>query len=368
MKSTREMLLIVHRWTGLTVGIVLMAVAITGLGMVFRPQLDPALNRSLHEVSSCAARLPLDQLADAARDQHAQGAVRQIELSHGGFGATIVRYADNLGVYLDPCTGRVLGAQDRWGGLFGTIEYLHRFRFLGDPDISETVAGSFSLTLALVMVAGGLVIWWPATKRQWKSAWKLRWQLKGAAFELNLHRTYGAYAAIVLLATTFASLTMVFDWARTAVFAATASKAPASKPHADRDAGPAASLEALLARTLATVPNANDITILLPKKKGDAAEVTVIERDAPHPNARTMVYLDPHTARLLRYEPYSATSTGYKVYRWLASLHMGYIGGFFGQVLLFAAVFAVPVLGYTGIRAWLRRRAVIARGFAKQAA
>ncbi|HZZ92181.1 MAG TPA: PepSY-associated TM helix domain-containing protein [Usitatibacter sp.] len=369
MKSARESVLIVHRWTGLTVGIVLMAVALTGLSMVFRPQLEPRLERALNEVATCSQRMKLDDLADRAHAAHPHGAIRQVELAHGAYGATVLRFVDNMGVYIDPCSGRVLGMQDRWGGVFGTIEYLHRLRFLHNTDLSETVLGTLSLTLAFVMVVGGLVAWWPSTRRQWKNAWKLRWKLNGAAFELNLHRTYGAYAAIVILAATLASLTFVFDWARTVAYTVTGSAAPPRKPHSAQQAGDPASLEQYLGKTLATVPDAADITLVLPKKKGDAVEATIIEREAPHPNARTMLYLDAHTADVLRFEPYAKASPGFKACRWLASLHMGYIGGVFGQILLFAGILAVPVLGFTGIRAWLRRRAPQAeRRFIKQTA
>lgn len=369
MKPMRETVLTVHRWTGLTVGIAIVVVAVAGLAMVFRPQLEPRIDRALHEVGKCATRIPLDTLADRAREAHPQGAIRQLELSNGGFGVTVARYVDNIGVYLDPCSGRVLGSQDRWGGVFGTIEYVHRLRFLGSTDVSETVAGTLSLVLALVMVAGGVILWWPSTRRQWKNAWKLRWSLEGAAFELNLHRTYGIYAAVVILATTLASLTFVFGWANAAVYALTGSPQPAQKPHSASDSGALAPFEQLLGRTLATVPNAADITLLLPKKKGDAVEATVIERDAPHPNAVTLVYLDAHTAQVLLFAPYASASAGTKLYRWLKSMHMGYVGGVFGQLVLFVGVLAVPVLGYTGIRAWLRRRAPrIQRAYAKQAA
>jgi uncharacterized iron-regulated membrane protein len=356
MNSLRSWLLVLHRWTGLTAGIAIMAIALTGLMMVFRPQIEPSLDRALHDVGACASRLPMDDLVARSSAVHPQGPIRQLEIAGAGFGVVVVRYADNIGVYLDPCTGRVLGTRDRWGGAFGTVEFLHRLRFIGDTDVSETVAGTLSMILAIVMVAGGITVWWPSTKRQWKNAWKLRWSLKGAAFELNLHRTYGALAAIVLLATTMASWTLVFDWARKAVYAAAASPAPAKKPRSHAADGPPAPFENLFARTLDTVPAARDVTLLLPKKPGDAVESTVIERDSPHPNARTMVYLDASTAEVLRYEPYAASSRGHKAYRWLASLHMGYIGGVPGQLVLFAGVLAVPVLGYTGIHAWLRRR------------
>jgi vanillate O-demethylase ferredoxin subunit len=358
MNPVRNAVLVVHRWTGLTVGIVIMLVALTGLAMVFRPQLEPALDRALHTVGTCDTRIGLDDLAARARTAHPNGAIRQLEIARAGFGPTVVRYADNIGVYVDPCNGRVLGSQDRWGGLFGTIELIHRWRFLGNVDVSETVAGTLSLTLAVIMVLGGLAIWWPTTRRQWKNAWKLRWSLKGAAFELNLHKTYGLYAALIILATTAASWTFVFDWARNTVYAVTASSPPAKKPRSTSADTSLASFETVFTRSLATAPKADDVTILLPKKPGDAIEVTVIESDAPHPNARSMVYLDAHSAQVLRFDPYANASRGYKVYRWLASLHMGYIGGVFGQVLLFAGVLAVPVLGYTGIHAYLRRRRI----------
>jgi uncharacterized iron-regulated membrane protein len=367
MTSARSIVLGIHRWTGLTVGLALIAVALTGLGLLLRPQLEPAVDRALRTVTSCTTRLALDDQVARARTVHAKGAIRQLEIANGGIGATVVRYVDDLGVYVDPCDGRVLGVQARWGGVFGTIEYLHRWRFLGNSDVSETVAGTMSLTLMIVMAIGGLFVWWPGTKRQWQGAWKLRWRLKGAAFEVNLHRTYGAYAALVIIVTTAASLAFVFDWARNAVYAITASAPPAKKPRA-ADGATIAPFETLLMRTLAQAPTADAVTLALPRKPGDPVEATVIERDAPHPNARTTVYLDPASARVLRFDPYAAASTGYKTYRWLGSLHMGYVGGALGQALLFFGVLAIPVLGYTGIRAWLRRRAPPERRFSKQTA
>jgi uncharacterized iron-regulated membrane protein len=203
--KAREIILQVHRWTGLTVGIALMFVAITGLTMVFRPQIEPLVDAGLHKVSSCDARLPLDAQVEKARELHPAGGIRQLEISNGGFGATVVRFADLQGYFVDPCNGAILGRQHRWGGFFNTVEQLHRWRYIDNVDVAETIAGSLALVLALVMVVGGLTVWWPSSQRQWKSAFKLKLRLKGAAFEINLHRTIGAYASVILLATTLAA-------------------------------------------------------------------------------------------------------------------------------------------------------------------
>jgi vanillate O-demethylase ferredoxin subunit len=151
---------------------------------------------------------------------------------------------------------------------------------------------------------------------------------------------------------------MTFDWARTVVYGITRSTPPSGKPRTADPARAPASSEALLSGVLRVVPTADAITLAYPRKPGDPVEVIVIEREAPHPNARTMVYLDPATARVLRHEPYASSPAGYKLYRWLCSLHMGYIGGPFGQLVLLAAMACVPALAFTGIRSWLRRKRV----------
>jgi uncharacterized iron-regulated membrane protein len=363
----RNTVLQAHRWAGLTVGLVLIYVALTGLTMLFRPQLEPLVERGLREVSSCVARLPADALVRSAREVHPGGRIRQLEIADGGFGATVVRFDDLVGVYVDPCNGAILGQRDRWGGVFGMLEYLHRYRFVGNTDVSETIAGSVAFTLVL-MVLGGIVAWWPASLKAAGKSLKLRPKLKGRAFEINLHRTYGMYVALVLLATAGAALTFTFDWARGAVYAIMGSPPPERKPVSAESGGTVLPLETFLARTLAMVPDAGDITLINPGKPGAAVEIIVIERAAPHPNARTMLFLDAHTGGVLRFEPYAASSPGHKVYRWLASLHMGYIGGVFGQLVLLAAILGIPILGYTGIRSYLRGRATAKQTFRKKSA
>ena len=58
----------------------------------------------------------------------------------------------------------------------------------------------------------------------------------------------------------------------------------------------------------------------------------------------------------MRFEPYATSSVGNRIYRWLGSLHTGNVGGLPVQLLLFAGILGVPVLAYTGIRSYLRRK------------
>ncbi len=96
----RQAILQIHRGAGLTVGLAIVFVAITGLAMLFRPQLEPLVDADLRKVAHCAARLPLDTLVAKARALHPEGAIRQLEISGAGFGATVVRFEDKQGVFV----------------------------------------------------------------------------------------------------------------------------------------------------------------------------------------------------------------------------------------------------------------------------
>lgn len=324
--------------------------------MVFRPQLQPIVERELREVASCSARLPLDELIARARETHPNVTVVRIDIMEGGYGATIVRFADKQGVHLNSCTGAVLGQQHQWGGFFGTVEQLHRLRFVDDADVTELVGGTVSLFVALVMVFGGIIIWWPPSLQALVSSIKFRPHLTGRAFDLNLHRTIGFYAGLILLMSAVTSLTFTFEWARHAIFSMTGSRMPAPRPRVQASEGAMLPVEIFMRRTLAMVPDAREIALTYPRRAGDVVEISTIARDAPHPNARTYLYIDPYSGEVMRFEPYATSSTGNKLYRWLGSLHTGSVGGVPMQLLLFAGILGVPVLGYTGIRGYLRRK------------
>jgi uncharacterized iron-regulated membrane protein len=101
------------------------------------------------------------------------------------------------------------------------------------------------------------------------------------------------------------------------------------------------------------MPNAKETYIPLPKKGIVAAYA--IAADAPHPNARSYVYLDP-TAAVVRYAPFAQASAGYRLYYWMLSFHTAVTGGIVVQLLLLFATLSVPVLAWTGVASYLRRK------------
>ncbi|MGH8325197.1 MAG: PepSY-associated TM helix domain-containing protein, partial [Steroidobacteraceae bacterium] len=133
-----------HTWFGLSAGLVVAFLGLTGAGFVLRPHLDGMVYSRLQRVPACDHRLPLDTLvANAVAAYPAGGAVNSIEIGGGATASTAIQFVDQEKVYLDPCSGIVLGRQNEYGGFFGLLDGLHRFRFMAGGRQFAGTANAF---------------------------------------------------------------------------------------------------------------------------------------------------------------------------------------------------------------------------------
>jgi uncharacterized iron-regulated membrane protein len=363
MSPFRSAFIRVHRWAGLTVGLLAVFLAVTGGWIVLRPVLDPLTYPRLMVIPACAKPLSIDALAAAARSLHPQGSVFYVYRYASPTASSMVRFSDADQVYVDTCTGKVLGHQARYGGLYGTAEGLHRFLFV-NAGVGMPIIGTTALVLALVMAAGGLFLWWPRRAGAWRSALTFNPRLKGAASAFKLHTTIGAYAGAIVFVVALTAVPLSLGWAKNALFALTATTdmtESASRAAAARKHREAASSDAVIPMQTAWDEARGKIggpllwgSVRYPLK-GSPVEVAIVEQGAPHAEARSVVYIDPRTGGIVDFHPWSTLNDGSKLYYWLLALHTGHFGGIFVQCLMLAGMIGVAALGYTGIESFLRK-------------
>ncbi|MDB5042123.1 MAG: hypothetical protein JWN27_2849 [Candidatus Eremiobacteraeota bacterium] len=363
MTPFRSAFIRVHRWAGLTVGLLAIFLAVTGGWIVLRPLLDPLTYPQLMVIPPCAQPRSIDALAAAARNAHPQGKVLYVFRYASPTASSMVRFSDADQVYVDTCSGKVLGHQAHYGGLYGTAEGLHRFLFV-DAGVGMPIIGTTSLVMALVMAAGGLFLWWPRRKGAWRSALTFNPRLTGGAFAFKLHTTVGAYAAAIVFVVAATAVPLSLGWAKNALFTLTATTdmtESASRAAAARKHREAASSAAVIPMQTAWDEARGKIggpllwgSVRYPLK-GSPIEIAMVEQGAPHEEARSVVYVDPRTGAIVDFHPWATLNAGTKLYYWLLALHTGHFGGVFVQCLMLAGMIAVAVLGYTGIDSFLRR-------------
>jgi ferredoxin-NADP reductase len=350
----RKKLLWLHTWSGLTVGLVIVLLGITGAGMVLRPQLDKLVNQDLLVVPQCNARLPLDTLAATADAAHPEDQLYSIEVSPDAETSTAIKFTNKDLVYLNPCTGAILGLQNQYGGYFGIVDYLHRFRFM---DGGRQFAGWMNLVFAILLVVGGIVLWWPRTKAALKGAFKFNPRLPGIARTLSLHKVVGLYTSLVLLLLTITAVPISFEPVRDFIYKATGYVEPVA-PKSKMLAGAARlPMETLWQRSKSLVPEQEWASLRYPLKPGDAVAIEILERNMPHADAKSYVYLDAYSGEMLQVRHYaSGTELGRKIYLYFIALHSGLVGGLLFQLVLLVPALAIPVQAYSGFSPYLRRK------------
>ncbi|MDL2353972.1 MAG: PepSY-associated TM helix domain-containing protein, partial [Pseudomonadota bacterium] len=267
--------------------------ALTGAAMAYRVQLEAVVDPGLLTAAACGAPLPLDVLVAQARTASPRaGALKFARLYADPAATARIRFDDGVWVYVDRCSGRVVGKQVLYGGVFGTLGWLHIFGFAPNND---WVAGGVALLFALAMIAAGTVLWWPSTLRALRAGSRLAPGLRGRAFSLNLHKTIAVYAAPVLLASALTGLPQAFHWGQ--------APAPAPQIALDGARTDAVPLQQMLEKAQLLVPSPQRTQIRL----SDAvATFEMVAPSAPHANALSYVHVAPYGGQVLGYVPHAS--------------------------------------------------------------
>lgn len=343
-----------HRWTGLTAGVLAAFMAATGIGLALRPSVEPLLQRQLLSVARCDQPLPLDRLAQAAREAHPGGRIASLWVYGAPDRSMLIRFADNDTLYLDPCTGEILGRLQRYGGIFGAIERLHKWAYGENDQPLDVVPGSCALALAVLLAGFGLYIGWPRKRRAWRSALTIDRRLRGPAARRNLHLVAGIYSCLVILASAVTGVPQAFDWAQHAILAVTGSPPPAPPRPPVGEEG-AFTLDKALAEARGAVSDAALTVMRFSAKPAAPVEIYMVATDAPHANARSYLYLDRRSGAVLGFRPYAAAGSGQKLLFWATALHTGQVGGLAGRIVMTGGMLAVLFLFYTGVSSAIHR-------------
>jgi ferredoxin-NADP reductase/uncharacterized iron-regulated membrane protein len=340
-----------HHWCGLTVGLLLVVVAFTGASMAFRAQIEPVLSANLLRVPACSAPLPPSRIVALAQAANPDsGPLAAIRMYGDPQASTRVRFGDGRWVYVDPCSGRILGIQAAYGGVFGTLAWVHTFGYL---PAGATVAGVIAL-FALVMAVAGVWLWWRERASRRSARHRRRPGLTGGARKLHLHRSLGPWCAPILMLLAITGTLQAFP-ALSDALQAIGKPETAPARQLVRHAATTNALDAAWRQARATPWQQIQWRIPAGKDQGPiTAEITAA--GAPHAYAAGIATYDPHTGTLLQHGRYEQAAPGRKAWLWALALHYGAVGEPVWQLALFLTALSVPVMAWTGIASYLHRR------------
>ena len=374
---TKKTLLVFHRWTGISAGLIIVLVGVTGSILVFEDELDVALNPDLYSAGIQGDRLPLDEIVSQTVQVHPgwqPAFVSRLDDAAGRTLTVTLRDADGneRQVFVDPFTAEIVGERSSLSSM-ALIRRLHGDLTLG--AVGEDALGLLSILL-MFMFTVGLALWWPRKARV-PEALSVKWDGGSNRVIRDLHNTGGVYMFVFLFLSAVTVPPIVWKLTAPQVEPPAASAAPEAGPpaasaaprSAPANAGPPMPAQAggpppsipwqdAADAALEAVPDSWLGFILRPAGPQPFYLIRVFP---PGDNAvakQSTVFVNRYTGEIIRISaPAAPTWMSLLSADFAASLHSGAIAGLPGRVLMFVAGLFFPALFATGFLLWWRRRA-----------
>jgi sulfite reductase (NADPH) flavoprotein alpha-component len=367
----KKVLFQLHWFLGISAGLVLAIMGVTGALYSFEAEIVDALSSvKLRPQEHDGSQLALGEMV--LRLEAAAGSkVTRLWVDNRGDRPARVFFTPAPGErrgplrFFDPYTGQLL-EQPEGQAFFGFLLRVHRFLAMGDTGKQITAAS----TLALVFFClSGLYLRWPRRALNWRRWLTFDWAKKGRAFNWDLHAVAGTWVLVFYLCAALTGLFWSYAWYREGVVRLLGDSPPAERSQADARRGAQRSLAhppaapptldyAAVWRGVQSAAGADLASWLLqlPEVAGQPVMFSYLLERAEHSRAQNQLQIDPSTGRVLRHERYADKSLRAQLLSSIYALHTGEYFGLPGRILMMLASLLMPLFFITGWLLYLDRR------------
>ncbi|WP_395609183.1 PepSY domain-containing protein [Pseudomonas sp. B22129] len=352
-----------HWFFGITAGLVLALMGITGATVSFQDEILRALNPTVLSVEKREAGVlpPAELVRKLEATEGKTVAMLWVE-SESGNAARVFFTAppgERRGQmrYFDPYTGDYMGdavGQD----FFGFILQFHRFLVMG--DVGRNITGACTLILVFFCLSG-LYLRWPRQVASWRAWLTLDWRKKGRSFNWDLHSVFGTWCLLFYLFSALTGLYWSYDW-----YSQGLNKLMSDAPQNERarkrgpapeGPAPVANYDAIWSSIYSNAgPELSAYNIRMPAVAGQPAIVYYLLKSSPHDRAQNQINLDPATGEVKSQDRYASKSFTSRLLTSIYALHTGSYFGLPGRIILTVSSLMMPLFFITGWLLYLDRR------------
>jgi len=353
-----------HWLLGITAGLVLALMGVTGAAYSFQDELMRALNPDVLQVevrdTGVLSPAVLVPKLEAASQQRVVGLWLEVR----GERAARVFFAPPPGErrgpsrYFNAYSGELLG-EPRGQAFFDLMLKLHRFLAMGEYGKQITAASTLAL---LFFCLSGLYLRWPRQAGSWRAWLTLDWARKGRSFNWDLHAVAGTWCLALYLLAALTGLYWSYDWYREGATTLLSAEAGGQQRGGKRGPPAAGELPPVNYQAVwdglqrGAGSQLSSYNLRFPTAAGQPATVFYLRDDAAHERAFNQLEIDPLSGAPGRHKRYDQQAFGDQLLTSVYALHVGSYFGLPGRILMLLASLAMPLFAITGWLLYLDRR------------
>jgi uncharacterized iron-regulated membrane protein len=371
-----------HLWLGLTSGVIVVIVCLTGCIWVFQDEITRLTEPEKNVEWQDKLVVTPSQLANVAKQRYPDKVAasafyqqgRAVELSlrspkdRGRRGGG----AGGVTLSVNPYTGEVMKEEVRKRGDVDFFRFiLNGHRALWLPyDIGRPIVNYGTLVFVILLITG-LIWWYPKkwNKSTTDKSFKIKWGASFKRVNLDLHNVLGFYSLLFLAAIAMTGMVYGIEWWSKGLYWATSggeklgefSRLQSDSTQAGK-LKPVEALDLAWKQVVAKSPKSEGFYYTFPDKKRQKAtiDISVYPSQGQFYNRESYTF-DQHTLKELKGTDvysvaYADAGFGGKLRKMNYDIHIGSILGFPGKVLAFLASLIGASLPITGFLIWYGRK------------
>lgn len=363
-----------HRWLGLTSGLVVCFLGITGCLLAFQREIETVTVPYQYVKAEKKEYLLPSQLQAIAKQALPGKSLHSVIYGKNDRAAQMIFYHDDPEyyyiVYINPYTGEVLRVKNMDRDFFRVVIMGHYYLWL-PPHIGQPIV-SYATLIFFVMMVTGIILWWPRNKAARKQRFSVKWRVRWRRRNYDLHNVLGFYMSWIALFIAITGMVMGLQWFAQGFYQLTsggkqqaAYYEPASSPKTNIAF---TAVDEVWSKMKSLYPSTELIEIHYPE-----TDSSVIAANA-NPDAGTYWkadyrYFDQYSLQEINVDHafgrYANTSVADKIARMNYDVHVGAIGGLPTKILVFCASLVAASLPVTGFLIWRgrvkKKKEVVAR-------
>lgn len=201
----------IHLWLGLSSGLVVFIVALTGALYIFEEEGRAMFQHRYYHIPESNVshpRLPVDQMQATVVARYPGEKITSIRFQETK-DAAFIFFMEKRFVSVDPTTAQIIGVRNKNADFFTVVLKIHMELYLGEVG-KEIIR--WNVLIFFLMCVSGLILWFPKQLRFLKQATRINFKTKNyKRLNWDLHSVLGFYALIILFVISLTGMFWVFD-------------------------------------------------------------------------------------------------------------------------------------------------------------
>ena len=332
-----------HLWLGLTSGLIVFVLGLTGALFSFETELRYFFYADRYYANRVTEKpLPLRILKEKAQEAigsehpltfvlYKPGTRETYRFRSSAFNAEAFTYPSRVvffkTVFINPYTGRIQYIENTKWEFFQTVLQIHNELMLGEVGHQLT---AWATVVFIILLLTGLILWYPRTKAALKQRFKVKWNARWRRVNYDLHGVSGFYFFLLALILSITGLFFAFEPIRKSVKTLLGGNQIKKELPALSDTLNTQKPYALdyIERQVALQPYNSGLYMVAMGEGKIVPVVITIMHNSDNYLKRSQFFFDKYTGEMLRNKPVDQWQNSENVLNMIYDVHVGKVLGY----------------------------------------